>query len=110
MKKFDLKVGQVMDFFHYYDRKKKHPVQGKILGIQRATKYDRENDGLLHWIWFLNNNNEVCVATHEEDGDIVWDDTWTDFTDFVRHPYARSLNAAGYGLSKEHGYWEVFKK
>lgn len=110
MKTFDLKVGQVIDFYHYYDHEKKHPVQGTVLGVQEATKYDRESSDLLHWIWFLNSKNEVCVATHDADGTICWDDTWTDFTDFNHHPYEHSLNAAGYRLSKENGYWEAFKK
>jgi len=108
-KSFNLKVGQVVNFYNYSDHAKKYPVEGRVLGIQQANEDDREWD-LLHWIWFLNNDGDVCVACHELDGTIGIDYTWKDLADFDTHPYAASLNAAGYELSREKGYWEVIKK
>ena len=106
-----LKVGSSIQMGNSTSLGKGKKETFKVLAVQKTNKQDREL-GNTEAAWVQRKDGSVTLALKDSEKGWMYDDTWTDFTD-RKHPYAKSLEAAGYSFKKAQGkggkYWEVSK-
>lgn len=110
-KEESLKVGSSIQMGNSTSLGKGKKETFKVLAVQKTNKQDREL-GNTEAAWVQRKDGSVTLALKDSEKGWMYDDTWTDFTD-RKHPYAKSLEAAGYSFKKAQGkggkYWEVSK-